>query len=551
MNHFAILCVLAALVYPPALVAQNRSPAVAIAPQSLSQLREWDARIEGMLRAGDLRIRQTREDALVKGRLHERADQYYRGVRVFGADVARQLENGLLISVFGRVYPNIDMETTPAVTQERAREIIEKRVQLSVGADRQPELVILPSEILEARVEASVGNGSTFRLAWRMRAASSSDVRQYFVDAADGSMAFEYSDRHTQVPQGSVGSARGVLGDSKKISVSPNAAAFVASDTLRPPSLRTFDMKGDWRRVIDYLNELTSLSVNDLASDSDNDWTDGASVDAHVYTGWTYDYYFKRFNRRGLDNANIPIVNVVHPVRRIEVLELVDILPEFFINAFYAGDGVMVYGVGLPAGFTLGGKVWDFLSGSLDIVAHELTHGVTQYTSNLIYLNESGALNESFSDMMATGAEFFFQRPGSGSMQADYLLGEDVVRPGGFRSMSNPLALGDPDHYSRRFTGTEDNGGVHTNAGISNHVFYLAIEGGTNRTSGLSVQGVGAANREQIEKVFYRAFTQLLPSNATFAVARAVTLQSARDLHGPNSAAERAISEAWTAVGVN
>lgn len=117
--------------------------------------------------------------------------------------------------------------------------------------------------------------------------------------------------------------------------------------------------------------------------------------------------------------------------------------------------------------------------------------------------------------------------------------------------MSNPQLMGDPDHYSIRFTGTADNGGVHTNSGISNHAFYLAIEGGTNRTSGLGVQGVGAANREQIERVFYRAYTQMLPANATFAVARAATIQAARDLYPSNSAVERAVTEAWAAVGVN
>ena len=65
---------------------------------------------------------------------------------------------------------------------------------------------------------------------------------------------------------------------------------------------------------------------------------------------------------------------------------------------------------------------------------------------------------------------------------------------------------------------------MHVNSGIPNHAFYLAIEGGTNRTSGIRVQGVGAANREQIEKIFYRAFTQLMPSNANFSMARAITL---------------------------
>jgi thermolysin len=136
-------------------------------------------------------------------------------------------------------------------------------------------------------------------------------------------------------------------------------------------------------------------------------------------------------------------------------------------------------------------------------------------------------------------------------MQADYLMGEDAVRPAGIRSFSNPNAYGHPDHYSVRFTGTADGGGVHINSSISNHAFYLAVEGGTNRISGQTVQGVGAANRAQMETIFYRAMTQLLPSNATFAMARAATIQAARDLLGANSAAERAVTDAWTAVGVN
>ena len=212
----------------------------------------------------------------------------------------------------------------------------------------------------------------------------------------------------------------------------------------------------------------------------------------------------------------------------------------------------MVYGVGLPPGFTLGGQSWNYLSGALDVVAHELTHGVTEFTSNLIYRNESGALNEAFSDIMGTSVEFFFQPAGSGDSKADYLVRR------GRREAGRPALDGEPAARSAipittrgGSLGTADNGGVHINSGIANQAFYLAIEGGTNRTSGLAVQGVGGANREQIEKVFYRAFTQMLPSNATFSQARAATIQAARDLYGANSNAERAVTQAWTAVGVN
>ena len=200
---------------------------------------------------------------------------------------------------------------------------------------------------------------------------------------------------------------------------------------------------------------------------------------------------------------------------------------------------------------TFGGQQWNFLAGSLDVVAHELTHGVTDYSSQLIYANESGALNEAFSDIMGTAVAFFFQQPGTGSGSADYVVANDVVTPGGIRSMENPRALGDPDHYSNRFTGTDDGGGVHINSTIVSHAYYLAVEGGTNRTSGLSVQGIGAANREQMEKTFYRAFTQLMPASSTFATARAATIRAAQDLYGTNSAVERALIQAWTAVGVN
>jgi thermolysin len=516
--------------------AQEARRTITIEARSPTQLRDWDRRFDSMLRQGELRLRNTREDTQIEGRVHQRSDQYYRGVRVFGGDVARQSRTGATESAFGTLYEGIDLDPTPAVSDDRVRALFLERTGTPLDRSNDPELVVLPLD------------DGRYALAWRLRIVSRNDARQYFVDAHTGAVILDFSDRKTQ---SAVGRARGVLGDTKKISVRSSTGQFLMADELRPPLIQTYDMQGEPGRVDDFLFGRFTLSTSDLAADSDNDWTDGAVNDAHVYAGYTYDFFFKRFGRRGLNDADIRIQSLVHPVRRIDFFEHVEEFPDFFVNAFYDGGGVMVYGEGLPGGFTLGGQTWDFLAGALDVVAHELTHGVTEYTSNLIYRNESGALNESFSDIMATGAEFFFQPAGSGTLQADYLLAEDVVRPGGLRSMADPGVFGDPDHYSKRFLGTSDGGGVHTNSAIPNHAFYLAIEGGTNRTSGLSVQGVGAANREQIEKVFYRAFTQLLPANASFSVARAATIQSARDLYGAASPADRAVTQAWTAVGVN
>ena len=532
------------LVFGPAPAAQGpRGPGrvAAFAAGSTADLRQWDPVAAAMLRSGELRVRLVRDDTQMPGRRVERADQYYRGVRVFGGDISRLTDDqGVVLSLFGNIYEGIDIPPDPAVSAGAIKATVNRLAGQEQGPQNEPELVVLP-----------IDDGASFRLAWRMRAVTDGmDVMQYFLDAGSGTLLRQYSDRRSQ---SSVGRGIGVLGDNKKISVSGASGNFTARDLLRPPSLETDDMKGDPTRVVNYLNGRLALGATDVAGDTDNNWTDGAVTDAHVYAGYTYDYYFKRFGRRGLDNNNIPIRNLGNPVRRTatDVAQFFNQFPDFFVNAFYDGNATVVYGVCLPQGFTLGGQTWNQFSGAIDIVAHELTHGVTEFTSDLIYRNESGALNEAFSDMMGASVEFFFQPAGNGDLRSDYLVGEDVVKPGGLRSMENPQVFGDPDHYSKRFLGTADNGGVHINSGIANNAFYLAIEGGTNRTSGLAVQGVGAANREQIEKVFYRAFTQMLPANATFALTRAATIQAARDLYGVNSNAERAVTQAWTAVGVN
>jgi thermolysin len=373
----------------------------------------------------------------------------------------------------------------------------------------------------------------------------------FFVDAQSGAIVRQYSDLQRQ---SAVGSGTGVFGDTKKVSALQLGGVFVADDVLRPPQIVTFDLRGNVSRTLGYLNGVVGLNVNDVATSSNNTWTDGPDVDGHVYAGYTYDYYFKRFGRRGLDNHDLAVTVLIHPVRRSDFQSASQqVIEELYLNAFYAGDGVVVYGEGLPPGFVIlpFRQTVDYFAGALDVVAHELSHGVTEFSSGLIYQGESGALNEAFSDVMAVSVKFFFRPAGTGLMQANYELASDVIRPGGVRSFDNPASLGNPDHYSKRFTGTADNGGVHTNCTIVDQAFYLAIEGGTNRTSGLSVQGVGSANREQIEKAFYRGFTLLLTANANFSMARAATIQAARDLYGAGSAPERAISQAWTAVGVS
>jgi thermolysin len=531
MTRGILVVLLGALLAPG--WAECRDEALRVVATSRSSVQEWSGRVDQLLASGDLGVRLVRKDTMIPGRQHERLAQLHQGVPVFGGELIRQSDLSGTLTVFGMYYEGIGVEVEPTLGPRQIEGLLAERGGRPFADE--PELLVLPLE------------GGGYRLAYRVRAFFEEpfDVRQYFFDARSGEVLLEYRDIHTQT----AGAGTGVLGDRKKVSVTPSGGQWQTKDQLRPPVIATYDFGFDVNRLIRFLNaggRPSDLTDADLGSDADNVWTDGALVDAHVYAGYTYDYYFERFGRRGLDDANIPIRSITHALRREDWrLYHPDTVDLFFLNAFYLGQGVMYYGDGLPANVTLYGKRWNYFAGALDVVAHELSHGVIDYTSRLIYSFQSGALSEAFCDIMATSVEFYAQPE-----KADYLAGEDVVRPGAVRSLANPRSFGDPAHIADAYHGPADNGGVHINSTIVSHAFYLAIEGGES-AYGDRVRGVGGGNRQQIERVFYRAFTTLLPPHADFVDARDATIQAARELYPDDAAVERAIVEAWAAVGLN
>ena len=317
--------------------------------------------------------------------------------------------------------------------------------------------------------------------------------------------------------------------------------------------------KDNRQRTFDARNDTTSAY---FVTEADNHWTNGTSnrrspgdpalVDAQYYANKTDDFYLNRLGLNWLDcYAGMPMKSVAHYGINVA-------------NAGWNGEFV-IYGDG-------DGVTTREMSGALDIVSHEWTHGVTGCTSELVYADESGALNESFSDVMSAAAEFFVGEPlssncvlaaGQGTC-ADWWLGEDVVLTSdvvpGDRNLKDPREDDDPDHYSERFTGTQDNGGIHTNSGIPNHAFYLLVKGGKNAgcdSSGsnghthtancdVTVSGIGLGRAEQI---FFLGFIGL-PENASMCTARKATVAQARSLYGRGSAPHKATVAAWRAVGV-
>ncbi|HEV8211692.1 MAG TPA: M4 family metallopeptidase [Vicinamibacterales bacterium] len=519
--------------------AQGRPTTFAATRAASADLRAIDSIVDSMIRDRALVVSDVQRDALLPDRVHERLDQYLRGVRIVGGDITRQSAPDGTVSVFGTLHTDVALDLTPTLSADAGRTAIAAAV---AGEATGPaaELVVLP-----------LSDG--YHLAYRGQALVGFEIVNVYVDANTGILLQQFSDFLSEVGKGT-----GAYGDVKKVSAKSVSGTFVADDPLRPATVTTYDMKGNLARTLSALNRQTVFTTNDIASDSDNDWADSTVVDAHVYGGWYYDFIVKRFGRHGLDNRDLRMPMITHPVR-VQDLSTAGaaIIGQYYLNAFFCqtcladGRGAMVFGEGAPRGTIYPNIEVKPFSAALDVVAHELTHGVTANSARLngFQFSEAGALNEAFSDMMGIATAFFFQPPGNGALQASYVIGKDLSVPSGavlIRSLSNPAASADPDHYTQRFIG----GDPHFNSTIASHAYYLAIEGGTNRTSGRVVQGVGAANREQIEKAFFRALTALMPSNSTFALTRVATIQSARDLFGAGSTVERAITQAWDAVGV-
>jgi bacillolysin len=510
-------------------VENGRSVALAASDDTLPAALD---RVDAMLSGGQLDISSLRDDTMIPGRAFERLSQFHEGLPVFGGEIARQMDGRAIVSVTGRLYEALDVDVNASITADRANELAVVLAGPGANVHGETTLGILPVE-----------NG--YRLVYRMRVLSDWEIRDLYVDADTGAILLSINGIHTQK---AVGQGNGIAGTLRKMSTNQTSTTFQAVDKLRPAEAFTLAFPGTVGRLNLFLNSLV-LFNSDVATDSDNVWTDGPTVDAHVFQGWVYDYYFKRFNRNGMDGRDVEVDSIVHPLARSEAnRQPPNVVGTYINNAFYCCEGLLVFGDG-------DGRLFTFLAGAFDVVAHEWTHGVTDFTSNLIYRDESGALNEAFSDIMAASMEFYYYPAGPNTDQSDWLIAEDVFlsSPGYLRSLSNPLAKGHPDHYSlRRFIGTStDDGGVHFNLTIATHAFYLAVAGGRNRVSGINVPGIGFSNIERMERIFYRAFTQLMGPNSQFSDARRATLQAATDLYGGGSNERAQVELAWTAVGVN
>jgi len=251
-------------------------------------------------------------------------------------------------------------------------------------------------------------------------------------------------------------------------------------------------------------------------------------TEAYDYSGSTYNFFNEMFNRNSIDTRGMKLDSTVH-------------YGENYNNAFWNGTQ-MVYGDG-------DGDIFERFTKSIDVIGHELSHGVTQYEAALEYEGQSGALNESFSDVFGSLVKQYLLKQKTD--KADWLIGHGLftrkVKGIALRSMKDPGTAYDdptigkdpqPGHMKDYVNTTSDNGGVHINSGIPNHAFYLiAME-------------LGGYAWEKAGKIWYIALTERLRERSNFQIAANVTFEVAGSIFGKNSIEQKAVSGGWKGVGL-
>ncbi|EOA3903060.1 M4 family metallopeptidase [Bacillus cytotoxicus] len=454
------------------------------------------------------------------GTTHVKLVEKYNNIPVYGSDqtITFDKENNVK-AFFGQVIPNLEDKNIPtatSITDEQAVNIAKANIEKEIGKVSHYDGVKKDLYVYE--------KDGNYYLTYLVKASISKPAPgywHYFIDATNGNVIEKYNaiDHIT-------GFGYGVLGNKESFEIAQDekTGAYNLFDGKRGQGVHTFDAKNMDENLFMILSQWLGYTGEEIESKS-KFFEDKAAVDAHVNAGKVYDYYKKTFNRNSFDNKGAKLISAVH-------------VGEAWNNA--AWNGVqMVYGDG-------DGKTFIPLSAGLDVIGHELTHAVTEYTANLVYQNESGALNESISDIMGVMVE-----------KKSWDIGADIYTPDiegdALRSLKDPASIpnplkpgeGYPDHYSKRYVGPYDNGGVHINSSINNKAAYLVSEGGEHY--GVKVTGIG---REATEKIYYHALTKYLTANADFKMMRQAALQAAEDLYGENSKAVQAVDKAYEAVGV-
>ncbi|MFJ9405714.1 M4 family metallopeptidase [Streptomyces sp. NPDC101393] len=450
------------------------------------------------------------------GSTHTRYERTYDGLPVLGGDlVVHESKAGTLRGVTKAVRSQLKVAGTtakikPAAAEAKALKSAQAQGSKKTEADKAPRKVVWVADGKPVLAYETVVGG--------LQKDGTPNELHVITDATTGAKIFEY--------QG-IENGTGNSEYSGKVTLG-TAPSYTLTDTGRG-NHKTYNLNHG------------SSGTGTLFSDPDDVWGDGtpqnvqtAGVDAHYGAALTWDYYKNVHGRSGIRGDGVGAYSRVHYGNN-------------YVNAFWDDSCFcMTYGDGSGNAAPLT---------SIDVAAHEMTHGVTSATANLTYSGESGGLNEGTSDIFASAVEF---NAGNATDAGDYLIGEKIDINGDgtpLRYMDKPSKDGASKDYWYSGIGNVD---VHYSSGVANHFFYLLSEGSGAKDIGgvhydsptydnLPVPGIGRANAE---KVWFKALSQYMSANTNYAAARTATLSAAADLFGQGSATYNTVANTWAAVNV-
>lgn len=463
----------------------------------------------GMEDNSDLRLLRAEKDPL--GFTHYRYRQTYLGIPVEHTMYIVHVRSGKITGLSGNLLKgfgaDLQKRSTALLSVEAAKTTALEAVKATTyQTNPDPINSTALSPELVWYCEGHVYNPRQLQLAYKVDVYAIEPLSRewIFVDALTGAILGKEDRLHTMDATGTAATA---YSGSVTIHCDLDSGIYKLHDLTRGQGIFTLTQGG-----ADY----TSTSAN---------WTltgfSQYALDVHFGMAATYDYYFTKFGRNSLDNAGLPLYGYLKS-------SVVD-------NAKWDGSS-MIYGKRSANSYGIT---------TIDVCGHELTHGITQYTCALQYSHESGAINESLSDILGKSVQFY-QKP----FDINWVIGNDMDWL--VRDLSDPNLYGQPDTYLGTYwwTSSLDNYGVHFNSGVGNFMFYLLVNGGSGTNDNGDIYHVDAIGQAKAEQIIYRSQTVYLFNLAQYSDWRVACINAATDLYGAASDAVTQVKNAWYAVGI-
>ncbi len=453
-------------------------------------------------------------------------DQYHNGVKIYGSEIILYVINNEIKLMNGQYVFNklLPESNATSLSKADAKQLVKKSLDnyhenwnKLKGLELEFNIERWTNDLVYYKYE------DEYYLSYHITVYPNlGEHYEYFVNALDGSVINHYSticrahnhhshDKNKATPPDgpAVATASDLFGTNRVLNTYEWNNNFFLIDGSRTMFSSSQSMLPDdpigaiWTIDLNNTSPINNDAIYSHIVSTNNTWgTSPEGVSAHYNGGIAYDYFKETFGRESITGTGQNIISFIN---------VADEDGSSLGNAFWNGVGIYCGN---------GSEEFNSLGRALDIAGHEMSHGVIQSSANLEYYGDSGAMNESFADIFGAMID-----------REDWLLGEDVVKvdffpSGAIRNMADPhngAQTGDfakgwqPKHIDEKYTGTDDNGGVHINSGIANHAYFLFAS---------------QIGRDRAEQIFYRALTTYLTRSSGFKELRFAVVKSAEDLYG-------------------